>query len=461
MISGEKIGELLGSRGGPDRARVKEIIARAMELKGLSLEEVAALLQLREKGAWEEIFAAAGGVKDRIYGRRVVLFAPLYVTNECVNNCQYCGFRRENRAAHRKTLTPEEIEAETRLLLRQGHKRLLLVFGEHPRWGGIDSVEKAVRSVYGARCNGANIRRVNVNLAPLSVEDFQRLKATGIGTYQIFQETYHRPSYRILHPSGPKADYDWRISAFGRAFAGSIDDVGMGVLFGLYDYRFEVLSLLDHIQYLERTYGIGPHTISFPRVKPAPSTPLSLSPPAPVSDFELKEIVSILRLAVPYTGLILSTREGPHLRDELFHLGVSQISAGSRTSPGAYGDEEAEESQSTEQFEVEDRRSLDQVVYDLCRIDYIPSFCTACYRLGRTGQEFMSLAKPGFIQDYCTPNALLTFKEYLLDHASPKTKEIGERVLLRHLGEISKERTRQLTEERLKGMEAGRRDLYF
>ncbi|MDH7501040.1 MAG: [FeFe] hydrogenase H-cluster radical SAM maturase HydG, partial [candidate division NC10 bacterium] len=327
MIAEEKIEELLRCTQEPDRARVQEILARAKELKGLSLEEVGALLQLREEGAWEEVFAVAGKVKDRIYGRRVVLFAPLYVTNECINNCQYCGFRRENRAAHRKTLTPEEMQDQTALLLRQGHKRLLLVFGEHPRWGGIEYAETAVQAVYGARCNGAKIRRINVNLAPLSVEDFRRLKATGIGTYQVFQETYHRPSYRTLHPSGPKADYDWRMSAFDRALAGGIDDVGMGVLFGLYDYRFEVLSLLEHIHHLERVHGIGPHTISFPRVKPAPSTPLSMKPPAPVSEFELKKIVALLRLAVPYTGLILSTREAAHLRDELFHLGVSQISA--------------------------------------------------------------------------------------------------------------------------------------
>jgi len=461
MIAGESIERLLHTSQRPDRSQVRQIIAIAKELQGLSLEEVAPLLQLEDEAGWEEVFAAAGEVKERIYGRRVVLFAPLYITNECINNCQYCGFRRDNREAHRKTLTVEEIEAETGVLLRQGHKRLLLVFGEHPRWGGIEYVEKAIGAVYGARGNGANIRRVNVNLAPLSVEGFRRLKGTGIGTYQIFQETYHRPSYRILHPCGPKADYDWRISAFDRAFQGKIDDVGMGVLFGLYDYRFEVLSLLAHIGYLEQTYGIGPHTISFPRVKPAPGAPLSVNPPARVSDFELKKVVATLRLAVPYTGLILTTREGPNLRDELFRLGVSQISAGSKTSPGSYGDQKPEDWQGTKQFEIEDRRSLDQVVYDLCQIGYIPSFCTACYRLGRTGQEFMNLAKPGFIQGYCTPNALLTFKEYLLDYASSKTREVGEKVLLRHFGEIADGRTRQLTERKLKEMESGKRDLYF
>ncbi|MBC7286436.1 MAG: [FeFe] hydrogenase H-cluster radical SAM maturase HydG [Armatimonadetes bacterium] len=443
----------------PDDERLADLIAKARECKGWTRDELAEMVKVRRPEAWEAIFEAAGEVKQRIYGRRVVLFAPLYVSNECVGNCLYCAFRRDNKLLKRRTLTPDEIAREVEWLIDHGYKRLLLVFGDHPK-NGVESMVRAVEAVYSTRRGRGEIRRVNVNAAPLSYEDFCKLKPAGIGTFQVFQETYHRRTYEYMHPVGPKANYEWRVTVWDRCFPAGIDDVGLGVLFGLYDWRWDLLALIDHAAYLDREYGVGPHTISVPRLEPAFNTPLASNPPAPVSDEDFLKIVAVIRLAVPYTGMILSTRERPEIRRRCLELGVSQISAGSSTSPGGYTEEHPDETD-TRQFEIGDHRPLDDVMYDLCELGYLPSFCTACYRSGRTGQTFMSLAKPGEIHRFCLPNALLTFKEYLVDYASPRTREAGERVIRQHLKEIENESIRRRTEEKLRQIQAGARDVFF
>ncbi|MGI5836609.1 MAG: [FeFe] hydrogenase H-cluster radical SAM maturase HydG, partial [Chloroflexota bacterium] len=327
--------------------------------------------------------------------------------------------------------------------------------GESPGRSPIDYVVESIGTVYSVREGGANIRRVNVNIAATEVEHYRRLKAAGIGTYQLFQETYHQPTYALMHPDGPKADYDWHLTALDRAMEGGIDDVGMGVLFGLYDYRFEVLGLLLHAMHLEKTFGVGPHTISVPRWRPAVG--VQFTPPHEVSDADFKKLVAILRLSVPYTGMILSTRESPEMRDELFDLGISQISAASATSPGGY----REDAEARDQFVVSDHRSVDEMVASSCRSGYLPSFCTACYRQGRTGEAFMKLAKPGDIQDLCRPNAMLTFKEYLVNYASSSTRDVGEQMIRAQLAQIESDSLRDETERRLGLIEQGARDLYF
>jgi len=460
IIDEGKIDSLLAETKDPELSLVAELLAKAKECNGLAPAETAVLLQCEDKNLVEQILQAAKYVKEQIYGKRLVLFAPLYVTNECVNNCLYCGFRKDNTGLVRKTLSLPELAEEVTILENMGHKRILMVFGEHPRHSSIGFIEQAIATAYATKTRNGEIRRINVNLAPLSLEDFRRLKAAKIGTYQAFQETYHKETYKYLHPSGKKADYDWRVTAFDRAQQAGIDDIGAGVLFGLYDYKFEVLALLFHSMHLEKNYGSGPHTISVPRLEPALNAPAANQPPHPVSDEEFKKLVAIIRLAVPYTGMILSTREAPALRDELVGLGISQLSAGSRTYPGGYKDQLAHV-EVEEQFQIEDTRPLDQVIYDLCKIGYIPSFCTACYRLGRTGEKFMDYAKTGFIRHFCTPNALLTFKEYLLDYASPETRQTGEKVFAKHLEGIDDKAVRAKTVEKIKQLEQGKRDLYF
>lgn len=459
IIDKAKIKRVLIETNSPDTRQVKEILAKALELGGLSLVESAILLQTREPDLLQEIFSTAKIVKHKIYGNRIVLFAPLYVTNDCGNNCLYCGFRRDNKELIRRTLTLDEIAQETKILEDMGHKRLLLVFSENTR-ADIDYICKSIETIYKTKSGRGEIRRVNVNIAPLQTTDFKLLKQAKIGTYQLFQETYHRETYTSVHPSGPKSNYDWRITAFDRAISAGIDDIGIGVLFGLYDYKFEVLALLEHAIYLEKRFGVGPHTISVPRIRPALNAPLAANPPYPVSDIEFKKIVSVLRLTVPYTGIILSTRELPSIRDELFHMGVSQISAGSSTYPGAYK-EKIRHKQEVEQFRIEDMRGLDEIVCDLAKIGYIPSFCTACYRTGRTGKNFMKLAKPGNIQNFCTPNALLSFKEYLLDYGSPETKNIDEKALRDIVNNIETIKLKEELLKRLPLLENGKRDIYF
>jgi len=358
----------------------------------------------------------------------------------------------------RRTLTMEEVAAEIRVLEDMGHKRVLLVLGESGR-SGADYAVKAVETTYATRSGRGEMRRANVNMVPLPVEGFRALKAAGVGTYQCFQETYHPEQYAYLHPSGPKADYNWRLGVFDRAFAGGVDDIGMGVLFGLYDYRFDLLALLSHAQYLDTHYGVGPHTISFPRIEPAQNAPAAERIPYPVSDDDLRLIVAVIRLAVPYTGIIMSTRESSALPRELVGLGVSQLSAASRVYPGGYKDGRAHVEEG-EQFCLGDTRPLDTVIRDLAESGYLPSFCTACYRLGRTGHDFMEFAKPGEIQQFCTPNALLIFQEYLIDYASPESRAVGERLMSDLLAQAAPA-LRATVEQRLGAIRAGERDLYL
>ncbi len=403
--------------------------------------------------ARELIFAAAREVKERIYGRRVVLFAPLYASNECGNNCLYCAFRRDNHDLIRSTLTQEEIAAEIRVLEDMGHKRVLLVLGESGG-SGADYAVKAIETTYATRSGRGEMRRANVNMAPLPVEGFRALKAAGLGTYQCFQETYHPEQYRYLHPSGPKANYDWRLGVFDRAFAGGVDDIGMGVLFGLYDYRFDLLALLAHARYLDQRYGIGPHTISFPRIEPAQNAPAAAHIPYPVPDEAMPLIVAVIRLAVPYTGIIMSTRRGPGHAARSCSAWASRRSRPPRGSTQAATPTVAPHVEEGEQFCLGDTRPVDDVIRDLCEHGYLPSFCTACYRLGRTGRDFMEIAKPGDIQTFCTPNALLTFQEYLIDYASPETREVGERLVTELLGEVTPA-LRPTIEKRLAEIRAG------
>lgn len=449
--------KLLKNNGKPDEKRVLEIIDKAREMKGLNLEETAVLLQAEDREPVESVFHAAKEVKFGIYGKRLVLFAPLYITNECTNNCLYCAFRKDNKDLKRKTLTVREVKKEVRVLEKMGHKRLLLVYGETK---GIDYIVDTIEAVYATKVGNGEIRRVNVNLAPLTVADFKTLKSTNIGTYQCFQETYHRETYKKMHPSGKKSVYEWRLYALDRAQRGGIDDVATGVLFGLFDWKFEVLALLMHAAHLEEEFGVGPHTISFPRLEPALNCDVANNPPYPVSDWDFKRLVAILRLAVPYTGLILTTRETPEMRRAVFDLGTSQISAGSRTHPGGYS-EAREHAPEVEQFTLGDTRPLDEVICDMATQGYVPSFCTACYRLGRTGGDFMELAKPGLIQKFCLPNALLTYKEYLEDYASGNSKAIGIKTIEDQLKNVPQNGRQKETVARLKRIETGERDLLF
>lgn len=423
-IDEEKIFGLLDSIKGVCREDVEAILAKSKSLKRLSLEEAAALLAVEDKALIKKIFDAAAYVKDVVYGRRMVIFAPLYISNFCSNSCLYCAFKSDNKLVKRKALSIDEIKKEAIELLKKGHKRILLVAGEkNPSTSlGTGYYVDAIKAIYSIKAGKNYIRRVNINCAPLSVSDFKKIKAAGIGTYQLFQETYHESTYRKVHPKGPKADPDNRITAIDRAFEAGIDDVGIGVLYGLYDFKFETLALLSHIEYLEKTHSVGPHTISVPRIEPAVGSEFSKNIPYKVIDDDFKKIIAILRLVVPYTGIILSTRELPQMRDELFSLGISQISAESRTSPGGYSEGRKD---TAAQFSVSDERSLDEVIASLIEKKFIPSFCAACYRKERTGEAFMNLAKPGAIKDKCSINALITLKEYLDDFASDKVRQIG------------------------------------
>lgn len=441
----------------PSDCELEEILAKAHELHGLSLHEAAVLLQTTEEQR-QRVYATAKCVKEAIYGARMVLFAPLYTSNYCVNDCLYCSFRRSNTQLPRKRLSCDEIARQVEALEKMGHKRLLIVLGEDPSVPIAEMVGQ-IETVYSTKTGQGEIRRVNVNAAPMPTDHFGALKAAGIGTYQCFQETYHRETYMRVHPTGPKADYAARLTVFDRAMAAGIDDVGLGALFGLYDPRFEVLALLMHAAYLDRTYSAGPHTISFPRIEPASGAVLNQQPPYRLTDDDLKLIVATLRLFVPYTGIILSTREMPALRDELMHLGVSQLSAGSSTTPGGYAD--GEDRREAPQFYTSDTRTLDEMVRSLATSGFLPSFCTACYRRGRTGHDFMDLAKPGAIQTYCAINGLLTFKEYLLDYASPDTRDAGIRVIEAHLARLPDAKRRGMARERLAQLDAGARDLYL
>lgn len=457
FIRDEEIFSILENARKVSPAGVREIISKAREAKGLEPSEAAALLQVDDPELLQEIYDAAFEIKNKIYGKRLVFFAPLYVSDYCVNNCKYCGYRRDN-TFRRRRLTLEEVREQVCILEDMGHKRIALEAGEDPLNCPIDYILDVIRTIYDTRSKNGSIRRVNVNIAATTVENYRKLKEAGIGTYVLFQETYHRPTYERLH-SGPKADYYWHLTAMDRAMEGGIDDVGLGVLFGLYDYKYEVVACLMHAKHLEDKFGVGPHTISFPRLRPATGVDMSQFRYI-VSDEEFKKIVAVTRLAVPYTGMILSTRERPGFRDEVFRLGISQISAGSCTGVGGYRRELPEEGE-TPQFAVEDKRSPDEVIRSVTQSGYLPSFCTACYRRGRTGDRFMALAKTGQIQNLCQPNAILTFKEYLLDYASPETRQVGEKAIEQFLLEIPDQGTREETRRRLLRIEQGERDLYF
>ncbi|RJQ30824.1 MAG: [FeFe] hydrogenase H-cluster radical SAM maturase HydG [Peptococcaceae bacterium] len=464
FINEDLIVKMLGEARFASRKLAAKIIEKAGRAGGIEPAEAAVLLQAEDPEIIAGICRAARMVKEEIYGRRVVFFAPLYISNYCVNNCRYCGYRRDNKF-ERRLLSKKEIIEEVKILLSAGHKRVALECGEDPARCSIDYVLEAIETIYLVREGNGSIRRINVNIAATTVENYKKLKDAGIGTYVLFQETYHRPTYARMHPAGPKSDYEWHLTAMNRAVAGGIDDVGVGVLFGLHDFKFEVLSLLLHVRYLEESAGVGPHTISVPRLRPAPGVDL-LQFPYLVSDSDFKKLVAVLRLAVPYTGLILSTRERPSLRSELISLGVSQLSAGSSTGVGGYGNRakagsSAGNGEADTQFSVEDRRTLDEVVGDVCRTGYLPSFCTACYRQGRTGERFMAMAKSGLIQDLCTPNALLTLQEYLLDYASPETIVAGERVIKDQVSLIGCPSMRFLTGIKLQEIKRGERDLFF
>ncbi|AEJ60766.1 biotin and thiamin synthesis associated [Spirochaeta thermophila DSM 6578] len=442
----------------PTRSRLQEILNKALLLKGLSQREAAELLLVEDHEGIRMMMEAARIVKQEIYGRRLVLFAPLYIANACDNNCVYCGFRKANTRLKRVVLSIPEVEHEVTALLRQGHKRLLMLTGESEE-SPLDYFIEGLRAAYRVRVGAHNIRRINVEIAPLDVEGFRRLKAEHIGTYTCFQETYDPVLYRKYHPSGPKSDYEWRLLVMDRAMEAGIDDVGIGALFGLADYRFEVLALLEHARHLEETFGCGPHTVSVPRIEPAEGAPLSTSPPHPVSDEDFKKLVAVIRLSLPYTGIILTTREREELRNELFHYGVSQISAGSRTNPGAYDDHDHPDSGA--QFSLGDHRSLEEVISCLIDQGYIPSFCTGCYRKGRVGVDFMDLAKPGLIKAFCLPNALFTFKEYLEDFASEDVRRRGDALIERLVREEVPEHRKEHTWEGLARVAQGERDVYL
>ncbi|HHX25954.1 MAG TPA: [FeFe] hydrogenase H-cluster radical SAM maturase HydG [Firmicutes bacterium] len=460
FIPDATIMKILSDTKEPDSRDISDIVDKAKEAKGLSPDEVGKLLNVRSDPNLEVLYDAAREVKEKIYGKRIVLFAPLYFSSFCVNNCAYCGYRRDNEFRRQK-LSREEVMEEVRVLEAMGHKRLALECGEDPVNCPIEYVEEVIQAVYDTKLDRGSIRRVNVNIAATTVQDYKRLKAANIGTYILFQETYHRPTYKLMHPQGPKSSYDWHLGAMDRAMEAGIDDVGIGALLGLYDYRYEVLGLIYHALHLEERFGVGPHTISVPRLRPARGVTLETFPYL-MADGDFKKIVAILRLAVPYTGIILSTRERPGFRDEVIKVGVSQISAGSQTGVGAYRHEHrADLEDEVPQFAVDDNRTPDEIIAGLAKSGYIPSYCTACYRQGRTGDRFMEFAKTGEIQNLCQPNAILTFKEYLLDYASDSTRRTGEEAIKAHLEMIPSEKVRKETEKRLARLEQGERDFYF
>lgn len=442
-----------------NRELIKSIIEKARNYKGIDHREAAVLLECDQPDLTEEMFALAREIKHRFYGNRIVMFAPLYLSNYCINGCVYCPYHAKNKSIRRKKLSQEEIRDEVIALQDMGHKRLALEAGEHPIHNPIEYILESIKTIYSIKHKNGAIRRVNVNIAATTVENYRRLRDAGIGTYILFQETYNKKNYEALHPTGPKSNYAYHTEAMDRAMQGGIDDVGIGVLFGLETYRYDFVGLLMHAEHLEATYGVGPHTISVPRLCMADDIDTADFKNA-VPDDVFFRIVAITRIAVPYTGMIISTRESQSSRAKLLELGISQISGGSRTSVGGYVQEESAEENSA-QFDVADHRSLDEVVGWLLDLDHIPSFCTACYREGRTGDRFMSLLKSGQIANCCLPNALLTLKEYMQDYASPAVREKCEAMIKRLLNDIPNERARATAEKYLDKIADGERDFRF
>ena len=459
FIPAGDIERILRETSSPERDRVREIIAKSLSKQRLEPEEMAVLINTRDPELVEEIKQGARDLKTRVYGNRIVLFAPLYIGNDCVNDCTYCGFRCSNKETLRKTLTMDELHREIEVLEDRGHKRLILVYGEHSSYDA-RFIHDTVKKVYSIRKDQGEIRRVNINAAPLDEDGYRLVKSAGIGTYQIFMETYHEPTYSKVHPAGPKSSFLWRLHGLDRAFRAGIDDVGIGALLGLYKWEFEAMALLYHTIHLENTFGVGPHTISFPRIEPALGSELTRNIPHEVNDEDFKKLVAILRLAVPYTGLILTCRESVELRNEVLAFGVSQIDAGSDIGVGAYSTQDTESARKS-QFVLADGRSLDQVIGELADAGYVPSFCTACYRAGRTGEHFMEFAVPGFVKRYCTPNAILTLLEYLNDYATPQTREKGLRQIKRELQAMPDGEKKRALQERVEEVNAGKRDLYY
>lgn len=443
-----------------DKARLRDIFDKSKAKQALTLEETAALLAIESPDGLEELYQTARDLKRSIYGNRIVLFAPLYIGNNCINNCTYCGFRSSLKDAVRKTLSDQELVAEVASLEKEGHKRLILVYGEHPKYTP-EFIASTVKTCYNVKVGKGEIRRVNINAAPMSVEGFRTVKESGIGTFQVFQETYHRETYAKYHPVNTvKGDYMWRLNAMDRAFEGGIDDMGIGALFGLYDWRYDVLGLISHAIHLQKTYGVGPHTISFPRIKPAFG--LNMDLPYEVTDNQFKHLVATLRLSVPYTGLIMTARESAQIRDEVIEFGVSQIDAGTRLEIGGYQEKrDHNQKLDREQFEVGDQRELDTVIRWLLNREFIPSFCTSCYRVGRTGEHFMEYAIPGFIGNFCTPNAMLTLTEYLEDYSSEETKEAGYRLIANELAKIKDPARREDISGKIEQIKRGKRDLLY
>ena len=429
-----------------DYGRVREILAKSLKLENLSLEEVSCLIDLKDAGLWEEVFETARLVKEKVYGKRIVLFAPLYLSNVCINDCGYCGFRKGNKKARRKSLSVDEAVKEASLLSGRGYKRLLLVTSENPKHAGLDYLENVINAIY----KSTDIRILHVNAAPMDIGEFKRLKSFGAGVYQCFQETYHLPTYRSIHPSGPKADYQWRLNVMDRAIEGGFEDVGMGVLLGLYDWQWDAWALIAHSHRLMKKYGFGPHTLSVPRLQPAENS-LFKDTGYKVSDRDFKKIVAIYRLALPYVGIVISTREPSALRDEMLFMGASQVSAGSKTSPWGYVRDS-----DTAQFEVGDKRSLEEIIEKIAIMGLIPSLCTACYREGRSGETFRELAQKEGIKKFCHENALLTLKEYIEDYASGDLRE----QLMKFLKKESAKSSNGLF-EKFKLIEQGERDIHI
>lgn len=446
-----------------DLGKCREIMQKSLSKQPLTVEETAQLLAIRSEEGLKELFSTARELKRAVYGNRIVLFAPLYIGNYCINDCKYCGFRKSLRTTVRHTLSDEELVNEIISLENEGHKRLILVYGEHPKYTP-EFIAETVRLAYSTKSGKTGeIRRVNINAAPLDIEGYKTVKAAGIGTFQVFQETYHKETYAKYHPANTmKGDYLWRLNAMDRAFEGGIDDMGIGALFGLYDWRFEVLGLVAHAIHLKSVYGVGPHTISFPRIQPANGLDLNL--PYAVNDDDFKKLVAVLRLAVPYTGLIMTARESKAIRDEVIEFGVSQIDAGTKLEIGGYNKERSgdEQTLAEEQFQVGDTRGLDEAIRWLLTKDFIPSFCTACYRVGRTGEHFMEFAIPGFIKRFCTRNALLTLAEYLEDYSSEETRREGYLLIERELSKMPDGDDKSNLVSRLaKIRDEGKRDMLY
>jgi 2-iminoacetate synthase len=457
FIDHDYVEQLLRQNQGASAEEIREILEESKSMKGLTHDQVAKLIHVEDPQLMREIFAVAGSIKQKIYGNRVVMFAPLYISNYCVNNCTYCGYQHQNKFARRK-LKKEEIEQDVKLLEKMGHKRIALEVGEDPINSPIGFVLDAIDTIYNTENENGSIRRINVNIAATTVDEYKMLKDANIGTYILFQETYHRPTYKEVHPKSVKGNYTYHLNAFDRAMTAGLDDVGGGVLFGLYDYKFETLSLMLHNEHLENTFGVGFHTISVPRLKKAEGMTLDQFKYL-ITDDQFKKIVAVLRLAVPFTGIIMSTRETQQIREEVIDYGVSQVSAGSQTGVGGYSDNE--NGQNVSQFEAGDHRTPIEIVKSLLTSGYLPSYCTACYRSGRTGDRFMQLAKSGQIGNVCQPNALMTLMEFILDYGDEELDAIGRKTIYETAERIPREEILKLTLENLKKIEGGSRDLFL